>query len=124
MGAFHTLDLEANRDVRIEKDEWDSIALSRVEESCVPGRGAEVAAIVCGEGNRYYSVLRMVLIASLSVRSGSATFCLLSEHMTVVLQRLEVSIPRKLAANSSGHEKVCTYHIPMKYRCPEEPYRD
>ena len=52
MGAFHTLDLEANRDVRIEKDEggWDSVALSRVEESCVPGRGAEVAAVVCGEG--------------------------------------------------------------------------
>lgn len=52
MGAFHTLDLEANRDVRLEKGEggWDSIALSRVEESCVPGRGAEVGAVVCGEG--------------------------------------------------------------------------
>lgn len=52
MGAFHTLDLEANRDVRIEKEEggWDSVALNRVEESCVPGRGAEVAAVVCGEG--------------------------------------------------------------------------
>ena len=52
MGAFHTLDIEANRDVRIEKDEggWDSVALARVEESCVPGRGAEVAAVVCGEG--------------------------------------------------------------------------
>lgn len=51
MGAFHTLDLEVNRDVRIEKEGgWDSIALARVEESCVPGRGAEVAAIICGEG--------------------------------------------------------------------------
>ena len=51
MGAYHTLDLEANRDVRIEKSEgWDSVSLSRVEESCVPGRGAEVAAVVCGEG--------------------------------------------------------------------------
>jgi protein pelota len=52
MGAFHTLDIEANRDIRIEKiiDGWDSIALARVEESCVPGRGAEVAAVVCGEG--------------------------------------------------------------------------
>ena len=52
MGAFHTLDIEANRDVRIEKvqEGWDSVALARVEESCVPGRGAEVAAVVCGEG--------------------------------------------------------------------------
>jgi len=50
MSAFHTLDIEVGRDIRIEKDEWDSIALATVEESCVPGRGAEVGAIVCGEG--------------------------------------------------------------------------
>ena len=50
MNAFHTLDIEVGRDVRIEKDEWDSVALATVEESCVPGRGAEVGAIVCGEG--------------------------------------------------------------------------
>ncbi|THH32954.1 hypothetical protein EUX98_g1255 [Antrodiella citrinella] len=86
MGAFHTLDIEANRDVRITKpDGWDSVALARVEESCVPGRGAEVGAIVCGE--------------------GTAIFCLLSQHMTVVLQRLEIPIPRKLATNSAAHEK-------------------
>lgn len=55
MGAFHTLDLEPNRDVRIEKTEgWDSIALTRIEESCVPGRGAEVAAVICGEGRLYH----------------------------------------------------------------------
>ncbi|KAI0638111.1 eRF1 domain 1-domain-containing protein [Trametes polyzona] len=87
LGAFHTLAIDANKDVRIEKDAggWDSVALGRVEESCVPGRGAEVAAIVCGE--------------------GTATFCLLSEHMTVVLQRLEVPIPRKISTTSSAHEK-------------------
>jgi hypothetical protein len=50
LGAFHTLDIEANRDVRIEKLEWDSISLERVQEASVPGRGAEVGAIVCGEG--------------------------------------------------------------------------
>ena len=50
MNAFHTLDIEVSRDVRIEKDEWDSVALATVRESCVPGRGAEVGAIVCGEG--------------------------------------------------------------------------
>lgn len=50
MGAYHTLDLEVNRDVRIVKAEWDSIALSRVREACEEGKGAEVGAIVCGEG--------------------------------------------------------------------------
>ena len=50
MGAFHTLDIEANRDVRIVKEDWDSISLERVTDACVEGRGAEVGAIVCGEG--------------------------------------------------------------------------
>ncbi|KAJ4478257.1 eRF1 domain 1-domain-containing protein [Lentinula aciculospora] len=90
LGAFHTLDIEANRDVRIEKmDGWDSVALSRVEEAIVPGRGAEVGAIVCGE--------------------GTAAFCLLSEHMTLVTHRISVPIPRKAAATgSSQHEKALT----------------
>lgn len=43
---------------------------------------------------------------NLATAPGSAIFCLLSQHMTVILQRLEVPIPRKLAANSSVHEKV------------------
>ncbi|KAJ8086761.1 DNA photolyase phr1 [Marasmius tenuissimus] len=90
LGAFHTLDIEANRDVRIEKsDGWDSVAISRVEESVVPGRGAEVGAVVCGE--------------------GTAAFCLLSEHMTLVAHRISVSIPRKAAASgTSQHEKALT----------------
>ena len=68
LGAHHTLDIEANRDVRIEKtDGWDSVALARVEESIVPGKGAEVGAVVCGE--------------------GVAAFCLLSQHMTLVTHR-------------------------------------
>ncbi|PPQ99042.1 hypothetical protein CVT24_003602 [Panaeolus cyanescens] len=87
LGAFHTLDIEANRDVRIEKqDGWDSIAIARVEEAIIPGRGAEVGAIVCGE--------------------GVAAFCLLSQHMTMVTHRISVSIPRKSASSgASQHEK-------------------
>jgi protein pelota len=68
MGAYHTLDLEgeprssykgrggfglmiANRDFRLTKTQgWDSVALERIEESTKEGRGAEVGAIVCGEG--------------------------------------------------------------------------
>ncbi|KAF7977460.1 hypothetical protein HWV62_3643 [Athelia sp. TMB] len=90
MGAFHTLDVEANRDIRIEKgDGWDSVTISRVEEACVPGRGAEVGAVVCGE--------------------GTAAFCLLSQHMTVITHRISVPIPRKgSASGASQHEKALT----------------
>jgi len=88
MGAFHTLDIESHRDVRIEKFQgWDSVALGRVEEACVPGRGAEVGAVVCGE--------------------GTAAFCLLSEHLTVVAHRMSVPIPRKASApGTQQHEKA------------------
>ncbi|KAG8931591.1 Translation factor pelota [Tulasnella sp. 417] len=70
MGSYHTLDLEPNRDVTIIKQEWDSISLGRVEDACVEGRGADLGAIVASE--------------------GTAAICLLSEHMTVVRQRIEV----------------------------------
>lgn len=97
LGAFHTLDIEINRDIRIEKSEgWDSIALSRVQESCVPGRGAEVGAVVCGE--------------------GSAAFCLLSQHLTLVTHRISTSIPRKASASgSSQYEKAMTKFYSMVY---------
>ncbi|KAK6974962.1 Deoxyribodipyrimidine photo-lyase [Favolaschia claudopus] len=85
LGAFHTLDVEVQRDVRIEKTEgWDSVALARVEESVIPGKGAEVAAVVCGE--------------------GTAAFCLLSQHMTLVTHRLALPVPRK-SGSASQHEK-------------------
>ena len=107
LGAFHTLAIEPTKDVRIEKGEgcWDSISLARINESCAPGRGAEVAAIVCGEGGVFLVCALAWLIQSPAL--GTAIFCLLSEHMTVVLQRLEVPIPRKLSSQSAAHEKVC-----------------
>lgn len=87
LGAFHTLDLEANRDFRLTKTQgWDSVALERVEDSTKEGRGAEVGAIVCGE--------------------GSAAICLLSEHMTVVRQRIDTNVPRKRKGGTSGHDKA------------------
>ena len=44
-------DVLANRDFRLTKTTgWDSVALERVLESTKEGRGAEVGAVVCGEG--------------------------------------------------------------------------
>ncbi|VDB85448.1 unnamed protein product [Peniophora sp. CBMAI 1063] len=96
LGAFHTLDVEANRDVRIEKSEWDSVALDRVQEASIPGRGAEVAAVVCGE--------------------GTAAFCLLSQHMTVVRQRIDVPVPRKRAGSATAHEKGLAKFYDLLYQ--------
>ena len=82
MNAFHTLDIEISRDIRIEKDEWDSVALATVRESCVPGRGAEVGAIVCGEGqsssihfsDRTSHINRFLLVRHGGILSTLATY--------------------------------------------------
>ena len=106
MNAFHTLDIEVGRDIRIEKDEWDSIALATVRESCVPGRGAEVGAIVCGEGEIYPIHSPEPYQKCINRHwTGTAAFCLLSQHMTVVRQRIDISVPRKMSSSSSAHEK-------------------
>lgn len=78
----------ANRDFRLTKlaGGWDSVALERIEESTKEGRGAELGAVVCGE--------------------GTAALCLLSEHMTTVRQRIETSVPRKRKGGTSGHDKA------------------
>lgn len=115
MGAFHTLDLEgahlrpilrsrsaareltgrwprspANRDFDIwKKDGWDSVALERIDDATQEGRGAEVGAIILGE--------------------GTAAVCLLTEHMMVVRQRIDVPVPRKRKGQSGVHEKVRTH---------------
>lgn len=51
-GAFHTLDLEVDRDFTIIKHagEWDSVARERIRDMTEVGHGADVGAIVCGEG--------------------------------------------------------------------------
>jgi protein pelota len=74
LGAYHTLDLEgklfltrlrphahhlnyaANRDFRLYKASgWDSVSLERIEEATKEGRGADVGAVVLGEGESFAS---------------------------------------------------------------------
>jgi protein pelota len=86
------------------------VALERVEDSTKEGRGAEVGAIVCGEGMS--SPCFLCFNRSLENQdqetdiTGSAAICLLSEHMTVVRQRIDTNVPRKRKGGTSGHDKV------------------
>ncbi|CAO1620581.1 unnamed protein product [Parajaminaea phylloscopi] len=92
MGAFHTLDLEPNRQVTVTKDSWDSIHLERLSEASDVGSRAEVGAVVLGE--------------------GTAIVCLLTEHMTVIRQRIEVPLPRKRKGlpASAGDRSLGKFH--------------
>lgn len=65
---------------------------------------------LCAEKVRYESMF--IGPHDLLCTPGTAVFCLLSQNMTVILQRLEIPIPRKIAANSSVHENVGIRGVP------------
>jgi protein pelota len=98
LGQYHTLDLEIQRNVTIIKDEWDSIALDRVKDACDVSKKAEVGAVVLQEG--FDVIWGNILIV------GLANVCLLTEHMTILRQRIDASIPRKDKGSSTSHDKV------------------
>ena len=86
MGAYHTLDLEQNRKFTLEKAEWDSVALERIDQACDPTRSADLGAIVMQE--------------------GLAHICLVTPCMTLVRAKVEACIPRKRKGQCSQHDKV------------------
>lgn len=86
LGGHHTLDLELNRRFTLEKvDGWDSVALEMLREACETERKAELWAVVMGE--------------------GIANICLITEHQTILRQRVEVPVPRKRRGGLDGHDK-------------------
>jgi stalled ribosome rescue protein Dom34 len=105
MGAFHTLDIEANHYFRIEKAEWDSISLDPVEEVSQPGHGVKVGTIVCGEGQVEQTLLpHLVLmwfawiLISNSIKQEWRRLSIFTTHM----QR------RKRASSATAHEWLRT----------------
>ena len=95
MGAYHTLDLELQRNFTIQKAIWDTVVLDRLEEACDPVKQAEVAALV--------------------MQPGLANVCLLTGSMTIVRQRIEVCIclerdnDRERERQTDRHIHVHTY---------------
>eukprot|EP00605_Chrysophyceae_sp_TOSAG23-4_P002915 GSChrysophyteH1.ASY1.ANO1.3210.1 assembled CDS len=75
MGQYHTLTLETGRPFTIFKEEWDTVYMSRVEESSDTAAKAEIAAIVMQE--------------------GLAHVCLVTPFMTQTRARIERRLPKK-----------------------------
>ncbi|RLN55858.1 hypothetical protein BBJ28_00004441 [Nothophytophthora sp. Chile5] len=88
LGAYHTLDLEMNRDFTLTKSCWDVMALERIEMACDITKRAELAAVV--------------------MQLGLAHVCLIKGDMTVIRAKIETSVPKKRPGNSAhakGTEK-------------------
>lgn len=74
-----------------------------------PGRGAEVGAIVCGEGaSRFVSETERE-VDELWWK-GLANICVITNHTTIIRQRIDVAVPRKRKGGSTalGADKVCS----------------
>lgn len=85
MGAYHTLDLELNRKFQLQKPEWDSVFLERIDMACDVTQNADVGAVIMQE--------------------GLAHVCLINSSMTLVRNKIDVNIPRKRKGFVSQHEK-------------------
>ena len=85
LGGFHTLDLELHRKFTLEKAEgWDSVALATLREATSQDAKAQLWAVIMQE--------------------GLANICLITDHQTILRQRIEVSLPKK-RAGSTDHDK-------------------
>lgn len=85
LGAYHTLDLEMNRDFTLAKNCWDVMSLERIEMACDITKRAELAAVV--------------------MQPGLAHLCLIKGTMTVIRAKVELSIPKKRPGNTA-HAKA------------------
>ncbi|XP_063901494.1 protein pelota homolog [Zophobas morio] len=86
LGGHHTFDLEFNKKLCISKLEWDSYALKRINEASSLKKSADVIAVVMQEGLAY--------------------LCYITNDMTLIKSKIELSIPRKRRNGCSQHEKV------------------
>lgn len=84
--AYHTVEIGIGRAAKIEKTEWDSVDVRRLEESADPGASADVAAVLLVD--------------------GFANVVLVGATRTIVRARIESSIPRKRGAAALGYEKA------------------
>lgn len=87
-GSYHTLDLELQRNFSLEKaDGWDTIALDILKEAIDQTSKAELWAVVMQE--------------------GLANICLVTNHQTVLRQRVEMALPKKRPGKpSADHDKA------------------
>ncbi|XP_067932088.1 protein pelota homolog [Watersipora subatra] len=85
MGAYHTIDLEMNRKFTLTKEDWDSVALERLDTACDPTQSADLAAVIMQEGLAYV--------------------CLVTSSMTLTRTKIELTIPRKRRGDCAQHDK-------------------
>ena len=89
MNQYHTMDLILHQSFTLEKAQWDAIYLDRLDTAADTTKQADVAALL--------------------LQPGLANLCLLTQHLTVIKQRIELNIPKKRGGGSmTGHDNAMT----------------
>ncbi|OAV91144.1 translation factor pelota [Puccinia triticina 1-1 BBBD Race 1] len=93
MGAFHTLDLEPEREFTIIKgpDGWDSVNVQRLADATDASKSAEVGAILADD-------------------TGRATICLIGTHTTLIKQRIEVPLSKNKKPGQATDKTLDKYY--------------
>ncbi|PLW43512.1 hypothetical protein PCASD_06775 [Puccinia coronata f. sp. avenae] len=93
LGAFHTLDLEPEREFTIIKgpDGWDSLHVQRLADATDASKSAEVGAILADD-------------------SGRATICLIGAHTTLIKQRIEVPLSKAKKPGQASDKSLDKYY--------------
>ncbi|XP_047498653.1 protein pelota-like [Penaeus chinensis] len=85
MGAYHTVDLEANQKFTLFKEHWDSVTLERVDNACDPARNADLAVVM---------------------QEGLSYVCLITSAMTIERAKIDVNIPKKGKGDDTQRKKA------------------
>lgn len=86
LGAYHTVELEANRAFVLAKAAWDSLDLERLRSACDPQASADLAVLLITE--------------------GQAQLCLVGSSTTLVRAKVEANLPRKRGPAIAGYDKA------------------
>eukprot|EP01023_Acetabularia_acetabulum_P063481 TRINITY_DN7977_c0_g1_i1.p1 TRINITY_DN7977_c0_g1~~TRINITY_DN7977_c0_g1_i1.p1 ORF type:complete len:382 (-),score=71.96 TRINITY_DN7977_c0_g1_i1:157-1302(-) len=84
--AYHTIELEVNRPFTIFKTAWDQLDIDRIKQITDPGASADLAAVLITE--------------------GLAHVCLVGQSVTIIKQKIEVSLPKKRGPAVMGYDRA------------------
>lgn len=86
VNSYHSFDLEIGLEFMVKKASWDDMAMRDIKRACDPASKAELGAIVMQE--------------------GIAHICLVTETITHLRNKVEISMPRKKRGDNSSFEKA------------------
>ena len=96
LGQYHTMDLILHNAFTLDKEQWDSIYLDRLDTAADTTKQADIAALL--------------------LQPGLANLCLLTQHLTVIKQRIELNIPKKRGGGSmTGHDNAMSKFFQQCY---------